>query len=397
MAAAILQLQGVGEQDKSLTSNPQINLFKQSQYRYVNFSTEVTRLSLQGVADFGKGTSCTIPKRGHLLSKLYMRVSLPQLDKTSGTYLAWSDAIGHSIFDGGIELEIGGVVVETVYPQFEDIHQTFNVLDNDQGRNLMINKSDNYLSTRFNATVPVDVIVPLNFWFSKDYTHSLPVICLTSQDVKVKFKYRAFQDCVHYDGAEPVPYSVSATEIFAEYINLDSSVLDSFVKETHTFIISQVKSHGLERISAGTQVFSTQLHFKNPCKELFFACVEEESVLTNGYFNYSNVHTRGPLVSEIGLFIDNVPRFDYMPENFNRFAYSSMYKSVPVKHVYTIPFGLRTGTTQPTGTINMSMFDNVTLSLKMAPDNPECFLNLYAVTLNKLVIRDGSLTLEWGL
>ncbi len=398
MAGAILQLKGLGEQDASLTQNPEINLFHQKQYRYVNFSTEIARLTLEGVADFGKATSCIIPKRGHLLSKMYMRISLPNLVLESGTYLAWSDAIGYSIFEGGIDLEIGGVVVETIYPQFEDIYQSFNALDSDQGRNLMINKSDNYLSTRTNATVPVDVIVPLNFWFTRDYVHALPVICLSSQEVRVKFKFRPFQDCVHYDGDVPIEYNVGSAEVFAEYINLDSSVLDKFVSDTHTFIVSQVKFHGEERVNPNSKTFSTQLHFTNPCKELFFACVDNQSKITNGYFNYSNSQTRGPLVSEIGLFIDNIPRFDYIPENFSRFAYAStLHKNVPVKHVYTIPFGLRTGTTQPTGSLNMSAFDNVTLSLKMQPGNPECFLYVYAVTLNKIVIKDGSMSFEWGV
>ena len=64
--------------------------------------------------------SCVIPKRGHLLSKLHLHISLPILEKTDGKYACWSDTLGYGIFDGPIELQIGGVVVDRLYPQFLD-------------------------------------------------------------------------------------------------------------------------------------------------------------------------------------------------------------------------------------------------------------------------------------
>ena len=49
MSPGLLQLQSVGEQDVFLTQSPQINIFKYSYYRYVNFATEVVEIIKQNV------------------------------------------------------------------------------------------------------------------------------------------------------------------------------------------------------------------------------------------------------------------------------------------------------------------------------------------------------------
>jgi hypothetical protein len=98
MPGSILQLQSVGVQDAFLTENPQINIFKYSYYRYANFAIEIEKLTPKEKVEYGKRMTCDIPKRGHLLSKLFLYVSLPELVKTSGTYACWTDALGHAMF-----------------------------------------------------------------------------------------------------------------------------------------------------------------------------------------------------------------------------------------------------------------------------------------------------------
>ena len=104
MSPGILQLQSTGVQDVYLTKDPQINIFKYNYYRYVNFATESVRLELNEMPNFGKHFSCNITKRGHLLSKLYLHIKLPRLEKKNGEYVCWTDGIGYGIFEDAIEL-----------------------------------------------------------------------------------------------------------------------------------------------------------------------------------------------------------------------------------------------------------------------------------------------------
>lgn len=118
MSPSLLQLQAVGLQDLFLTKDPQINIFKYNYYRYVNFATETVKLELNENITFGKRITCDVPKRGDLLSKMHLHIRLPPIVKNGGTYASWSDTLGYAIFDDYIELQIGGEIVDKVYPQF---------------------------------------------------------------------------------------------------------------------------------------------------------------------------------------------------------------------------------------------------------------------------------------
>jgi hypothetical protein len=396
MVASILQLENRGLQDVYLTETPSINMFKYKYYQYVNFATELVRLNTDEILDFGKSSSCTIPRRGHLLSNLFLRVKVPKLVRTTGTYLSWSETLGYAIFKEGVDLEIAGVVIDTFYPGYYDIYDSFNKPDNDLGANLGILRSDTYVSSKFNATKDNDLIIPLKFWFSKGYNMSLPIVAMPNQEIKVKFKFRDFQECINYDGSPPIDYNVTECEVFAEYIYVDNAAIPIFKDASHTFLIEQVRYNGNELIPAGTETYNCRLVFNNPCKELMFACVQKSNVDNNNYFNYSNVSDNSTLVSELSLVLDGKNRFDFTPEVFNRLAYASvLHKSVPLKYVYSIPFCTRPSENQPSGTLNMSKFDNVSLVLKMQKANPECYIRVYALMYNVLTIERNLLSLKF--
>ena len=396
MVASILQLQNKGEQDAYLTATPSINMFKYKYHQYINFATELVRLQPNELFDFGKTSSCTIPLKGDLLSKLYLRIKVPKLTRTSGTYLSWSDTLGYAIFKEGIDLEISGVVVDTFYPGYYDIHDSFEKPDNDLGANLGILRSDTYVSSKFNAEADNDMIIPLRFWFTRDYKMSLPIIAMPNQNMSVKFKLRNFQDCINYDGLPPIDSNIIESEILVEYIYIDDSAKTLFKDSSHTFLIEQVKYNGKEQISENSGIYHAKLQFNNPCKELMFACVEKTSNDNNNYYNYSKIIDNTPLISEISLVLDGKNRFDFLPEVMNRLGYAaSIHKSVPLKYVYTLPFCIKPYDNQPSGTLNLSKFDDVTLVLKMSKNNPICFLHVYALMYNVLTIQQGIMTLKF--
>ena len=189
MSPSLLQLQALGSEDVYLTKDPQINIFKYNYYRYVNFATETVKLETNIVSNFGKKMTCEISRRGHLLSKLHLHIKLPQLVKKDGSYACWSDTIGYSIFSEPIELMIGGIVVDRLYPQFLNAWDELTTSDKRLGKNLMLLKSDVYSANFDNATKPYDLIIPLDFWFTKDYNLALPLLSMHHQSIKINFSY----------------------------------------------------------------------------------------------------------------------------------------------------------------------------------------------------------------
>lgn len=396
MSPSIFQLQALGIQDVYLTKNPEINIFKYNYYRYVNFATDIVELNINSKVDFGQKFTCNIPKRGHLLSKLNLHIRLPPLTFTTGTYASWSDTLGYAIFSDAIELQIGGVIVDRLYPQFLNVWDELSNKDKQLGRNFMLLKSDTYASNYYNAEKYVDLVIPLEFWFTKRYNMALPLLNIHNQDIKINFKLRSFSDCVNYDGDEPYQQSIMDASIFAEYIFLDDVILDQFKKQKHQYIIEQVQYNGDETISDSTMYHNSVLKFNHPCKEIIFFAVEKDNLDSNNYFAYSTRDDDLPLIHEASLLLDGRYRFDHLPEFYYRTIFpDSVHSVIPMKYIYTMPFSIRPEDNQPTGSLNMSRFNDVTLALKLCPNNPVMQLYVFAVSYNVLTIENGCFVLEF--
>lgn len=399
MVAGNLQLQATGVQNLFLTKDPQISVFQYSYFRYVNFANDVYILHLNDLAAFNTKTQIIIPKKGHLLSKLTLHLKLPQLIKTDGDYACWTDTIGYAIFNKPIELLIGGVIVDRLYPVCMDMLDELTTSSNKVGHDRMILKSDTYRSNIHNAEKEVDLMIPLDFWFTKHYSLALPLLSMTNQDIQLNFSFSDFYDVINYDGVNPpAKLEILNSSIIAEYILLDDIILDQFQNQTHQYIIPQMIYNGKDIISENQSLFSAKISFKNPCKELLFCCVDNNSITNNNYFNYSRYSDQSPLISQASLLLDGKHRYDdFMPENiFREFFPNIVHSVIPSKHFYIMPFALKPEEpTQPTGSINLSRYDEILLSLKMTPNNPACKLYVFGILYNILTIKSGVATFEW--
>jgi hypothetical protein len=398
MAGGILQLQALGIQDIYLTKDPQINVFKYTYYKYVNFATEIMEITLDNPVSFGGTSTVTIPFKGHLLSKLYLNMTLPTLTPNGGTYACWTDTIGYGIFDGPIELQVNGQVVDKLYPTCMDIQNELSTNASKQpGLNQMILKSDIYRSTLYNATQETFLNIPLDFWFTKNYSMALPLLSIINQELKISMAFKDFNSVINYDGNVPSVTDVKSSKLYAEYIFLDDVILEQFQSQKHQYIINQTVSNEIEYIESGQNTSISQIYFKNPCKELLFSCVSVDNVYNNNIFNYSRPDNQ-PFVNQATLLLDNKHRFnDFQSEYVFRHIYpNNVHNVIPNKYIYSMPFSLDCDNyQQPVGSLNMARFDNIQLSLKLNSGNPKCILQVFGVMLNCLTIIDGNMHFEW--
>lgn len=397
MAGGSLQITSIGIQDVYLTHNPQINVFKYNYYRYVNFATEIIELTLDNPVSFGGVSTITIPFKGHLLSKLYLNARLPVLQPNGGTYACWTDTIGYAMFNGPIQFLVNGTVVDQLYPTALDMLNELSTSTlKKRGLDHMILKSDMYRSTLYNAENKVDLNIPLDFWFTKSYQQALPLLSIVNQELKLNMTFNSFASLVNYDGNEPIQKNVISSKLYAEYIFLDDTILDVFQAQKHQYIITQTVSHSPEYILENQTSYNTQLYFKNPCKELLFACTSVDNITNNNIFNYSRPDEL-PFISQAGLLLDNKHRFnDFQSEYVFRQIYpNNVHNVIPNKYMYTMPFSLECDSAQPLGSLNLSRFDNIQLSLKLNAGNPYCLFQIFGVMLNVLTIENGSMHFEW--
>ena len=397
MSPGILQLQSVGLQDVYLTKDPEINIFKNRYYRYVNFATENIQLELNEKPSWGRRTACDIPKHGHLLSKLYLHIKIPQLTKKDGTYASWIDTLGYGLFSDAIELEIGGVIVDRLYPVFLDMWDELTISPQDVTRKMMILKTDTWRSTIRTGETEHDLVIPLSFWFTKSPGTALPILAMQSQDIKIHFKLKQFNECIHYDGLlEPDTVDIISASVFAEYVFLDDIILERYMNEKHQFIIEQIQYNGDESIPENATAFKSVLKFNNPVKEILLCAVDKGSFDSNNHFNYSRSTDEQPLILELGMLLDGKRRFEIYPEYYYRINLpDTVHSFISSKHMYCIPFSKQPEEKQPTGAINMTQFNDITLPLTMNSGNTECKLYVFALSYNVVTIEKGVLVMEF--
>jgi hypothetical protein len=111
----LLQLVAYGAQDVYLTANPQVTFFKQLYRRHSNFAMESIEQTFNGVANFGRRVQCTIARNGDLITRVYLQVTLPEVDTvTAGDYFSWVPYVGQFLIDY-VEVEIGGQRIDKHY------------------------------------------------------------------------------------------------------------------------------------------------------------------------------------------------------------------------------------------------------------------------------------------
>lgn len=80
MAGGLLQIASFGSQDIFLTGNPEITFFKTVYRRHTNFSVESIEVQFEDPVDFDQTCAAVLPYSGDLVTKIYLKIDLPQLN-----------------------------------------------------------------------------------------------------------------------------------------------------------------------------------------------------------------------------------------------------------------------------------------------------------------------------
>jgi hypothetical protein len=409
---AALQLIARGRQDIYLVGNPQLTFFKQVYRRYTNFSMESQPIFFDGTADFGRRISAIIPRKGDLLHRLILEVSLPEVvPKDSMT--SWVNAIGHALLEE-VTIEIGEKVIDKQTGEWIHIWSS---LTNPASKKLaysnMVSWYDAYTSD--SMTGPLKLYIPLRFWFCNDIGMSLPLIALQTHPVRVTIKLRDlqqlwFRDSLMTNKKQKIDtVHISDITMYGDYIYLDTEERRKFASVKHEYLIEQVQTNGVWSIDSKASVVNIPLAFNHPIKELYWVVQQNRMIDVNDHFNYGS-----RMINEQGvktdLVLDSVIKFD----GFDRFrkrdiAYFRLvqpwqhHTSVPDDFIYSYSFSINPESAQPSGSFNASRLDSIVLSMTMNNfitntntnrltlpiEQKDCVARVYGVNYNVLRIVAG--------
>ena len=313
MAGGLMQLVAYGAQDVYLTGNPQITFWKVTYRRHTNFAMESIEQTFNGQADFGRRVQCTVSRNGDLAYRVYLQVTLPQVDAADADADAdkkggcrWLDFPGENLVKN-VEVEVGGQRIDKQYGDWMHIWNQLTLTKAaEPGYNKMVGQTSEltYLARSDGAAVDgpcsdsgvpqvceprkslpeTTLYVPLQFWFCRNPGLALPLIALQYHEVKFNIDLRPIDECLWAatDLAEGTKdaaaynKSLVAASLYVDYVFLDTDERRRMAQNAHEYLIEQLQFTGDE--SVGSSSNKIKLNLNHPVKELVWVVQKDSAV-----------------------------------------------------------------------------------------------------------------------
>ena len=399
---AVLQLAAYGTQDLYLTGNPQVTHFKSVIRRHTNFAIEAVENYFDGILAPGQKIQCKLQRVGDLVHQIYLKLDLPQLQSFNGVdniYISWVNAIGYVIIDY-IEIQIGERVIDKQYGQWMNIwSELITDVSKRDALNKMVGKHDFYTSTSQNG--PLQLCIPLKFWFCNNIGSSLPLVAIQHQDVRINLYLKKFETLWTSNDIPNARKILADNIVFdnasllIDYIFLDEDERRYFAQNRHFYLIEQIQITE-QSIDITRDENIIELPFNHPVKEILWLIQGENVRQHKQWINYSGdviscLHPspEPPMINAI-LRFEGLERFEIRNEEYFRVTLPwKNHTSVPNSYIYTYSFAFEPEKLQPTGTANFSRIDRPTLHIKTSKNLGQSYIEVYAINYNIFRIIGG--------
>ena len=373
MSAALIDLVSKGAQDVYITGSPEVSFFRQNYKRYTNFSIKPERMDFVGTFSGGNEVVIPVQSKGDLLS--YVWIESPNISNVGVNTNAFfaNDDTSTTEFS----LHIGGQEVCKLDSLF--IQGVHNILYKDTSSKAGCAVTTDTIAGNAMAAASVagrasDYFV-IPFFFSDDWTKSLPLTALQYHQVEIRIRCR--------NGLGSI-----SPKVYGTYVYLDSDERDFIVNTEHELLITQTQYQP-------TSPTTTELdltYFNHPTKALHLVSSKAANQNWAAIQNFSSAT----------LYINGTSLFENMSSTFHHNVVPEMHTtSLPsgvldTAPLFTWPFCLKMNASQPSGSLNFSRIDNAKLALA----DPTGVLNginrVYAVNHNILRIKDGMAGVAFG-
>jgi len=312
MAGGLIQLVAYGIENIYLTEDPQITFFKTVYRRHTNFSIESIPQFFNIKSNFSTRVSCTISKNGDLINRIYLVVTLPNIQKLSNNAkVRWIDNIGYGIIKM-IDLEIGGKLIDTSYSDWLYIWNELNKNNNIRGIDKMIGNVPEL--TEFSSSKDeYTLYIPLQFWFCRNVSLSLPIIALEYSEVKINVEFNDISNCVIM-GPSHYIYLNDCVSLFEPYelVRINSS--DNYIIfvnfDEKTFKMGYIKTDANVNLMPGDVLTGTKSKYissvYDPSNNYYPTITQNKEILnlTKSNTIFRNIYNL--TISEAFLYVDYV-------------------------------------------------------------------------------------------
>ena len=371
----------LGQEDISLSGDPQVTYFIEKYQGQTPFATRVDRIIFdeQSVA-FGSQNHRIIPRNGDLITGMTLYTAFP--NPPQGVTVL--DSVGTLMFQY-VELYIGTELIERLYGEYIEMMFDLTIPKGKQpGLSFLDGKN-----LQYQVAPQLAYTVPLPF---STFRKGLP-LCAFKEDVTLRI---VWNPSTYFT----VPPTLITTPITAhlniEYTYLSEKEID-FVRKSRIQIFEQVQ---LNQFFApnGTNFVQCSLNFYNPVKELYFVLQQDSA---RGY-DYSNTATvaaasgqigTGDLLAQLELDFNTTERIATnvgSPQFLRIIQPLEFHTRVPDRLFYMYSFSLDPEGESPTGSVNLSRIKNQNLFLSINPTPTNVNIRVYAASYNFLETANNS-------
>jgi hypothetical protein len=357
----------LGADDVMLVGEPEITYFLEKYSAPIPFAKRLDVISFDTQVKFGGESVVQIPKRGEMISNLYLKFTTPQLNA------ALCDSAMTYMIDY-VELYCNGQLVERLYGEYIEM---MNDLKTPQGKQATLQYLTGKVYPATSATL------------NQVYTIPLPFTSLR-KGFEIDNAYLEFRVVLRSSRE----FTINPVTLWTEPLNIQLLVEYVYLNvkiKRDVQVYEQVQR--VEFIApVGVNNVRLQLGLMNPVKE-FFVVIQNSGAFgfdftTNGAFSLDgNSYTNGTTeqLSNLVLKFNNVERIskDIGTPLFLRVIQPMEYHTrVPDRKFYMYSFSLDPENVVPTGQVNMSRISNQVMELSMVPSAQSRFIRIYAVSYN---------------
>ena len=362
----------LGADDVMLVGNPEITYFLEKYSAPIPFAKRLEVISFDTQVTFGGESVVQIPKRGDMISNLYLKFTTPQLNA------AFCDSAMTYMIDY-VELYLDGQLIERLYGEYIEM---LNDLKTPKGKQATLRYLTGKVYPDTSSTVNPVYTIPIPF------TSFL-------KGLEMKNSYIEFRVALK----SSVTFTINPVILWTTPLNIQLLVEYVYMNvklNRDIQIYEQVQR--VEFIAPiGVNNVRLQLGLMNPVKELFFVIQNSGAFgydfTTDGAFSadgYSYTNGTTEQLSNLVLKFNNVERIDKnigTPLFLRVIQPREDHTRVPDRKFYMYSFSLDPENTVPTGQVNMSRISNQILELTLNPSAQSRFIRIYAVSYNFL--QDG--------
>jgi hypothetical protein len=419
----LLQLVAQGKQDVFLSGNPQISFFKMVYRRHTNFAIESQPMYFDGTPNFGQRITCLVPRRGDLLGRVYLNITLPPIYDSSNNPVSYCNSVGHALIRE-LAIEVGEQEIDRQTGEWMEIWTDVTTpAGQRESLNQMIGRQKTYTPpSLYPSTNGLQLQIPLQFWFCRNPGSYLPLLALQYHPVRINITLNPLQSLFWSPDISGTtgnctttvqPATLANVMLWGDYVYLDTEERRRFVSNTHEYLIEQVQYTPPYTATTNQSIATVSVEFNHPIKEFFFVAQREVMQARHEYFNYSNLGLADtyaiqsppnppyyigtldtilppPLNSSISKRIDLITSAVLQLDGYDRFQVrdapyfrlTQMYEhhtTTPIEvttntgqqnlvqplFIYNYSFSLKPEDVQPSGSMNASRIDSIVWQIYM--------------------------------